>query len=285
MTHGDLRTLQLVELEILLEFDRICRKRGIRYTMIGGTLLGAARHKGFIPWDNDADVALLRSEYDRFVAALPEELDCDRFYFQDQNTTKGYRWGYGKLRRRGTSFIREGSENMPYEQGVFVDVFPLDFVPEHAFGQWMFDKIGFFYRKAAWSAVGKTHSRGAPERFVYSLLSLIPEKTLKSSFGKIVEWGNRRGTRFVRIMHMPLLRARGRVGLWRFRTEWLEDLREYEFEGYPLYGMADCDKPLGRMFGDYMTPVRFDQDIFTGQRLVPLEDIRVDERLKAHGNI
>ena len=64
-----LRQLQLIELEMLLEVDRICRKNQINYTITGGTLLGAVRHKGFIPWDDDADVALLRDEYERFKIA------------------------------------------------------------------------------------------------------------------------------------------------------------------------------------------------------------------------
>ena len=84
-----LRILQLTELELLLEFDRICRKNGIRYTIIGGTLLGAVRHKGFVPWDDDADVALLRSDYDAFVKALDEDLDKERFYFQDRGLSMG----------------------------------------------------------------------------------------------------------------------------------------------------------------------------------------------------
>ena len=133
MIHLDnesLRQLQMIELELLLEVDRICKKCGIHYNIIAGTMLGAVRHGGFIPWDDDADVAFLRPEYERFRAACRTELDTGRFYFQDHTVTSGYRWGYGKLRRKGTIFLREHQEHMPYEQGVFIDIFPLDAVPE-----------------------------------------------------------------------------------------------------------------------------------------------------------
>ncbi len=95
-----LRRLQMIELEMLIEVDRICRSCGIRYNVIAGTMLGAVRHGGFIPWDDDADVAMLRTEYERFREACRTELDTERFYFQDHRETPGYRWGYGKLRRK-----------------------------------------------------------------------------------------------------------------------------------------------------------------------------------------
>ena len=102
-----LRQVQLIQLEMLIEVDRICKKCNIKYNIIAGTLLGAIRHGGFIPWDDDADVALLRPEYENFRAACKTELDKSRFYFQDHRNTKGYRWGYGKLRRKNTLFLRE----------------------------------------------------------------------------------------------------------------------------------------------------------------------------------
>ena len=82
LTEAQLRRVQKIELEMLVEVDRICRKCGIKYCIIAGTLLGAVRHKGFIPWDDDADVAMLRQEYERFRDACEKELDESRFEFQ-----------------------------------------------------------------------------------------------------------------------------------------------------------------------------------------------------------
>ena len=125
LSKKDLRNLQLIELEMIVEVDRICRKNHIKYTLDGGTMLGAVRHKGFIPWDDDADIVFTRHEYAKFYRACKRDLDTERFYFQDMENTPGYRWGYGKVRRKDTIFLREGQEQMPYEQGIFLDVFLL----------------------------------------------------------------------------------------------------------------------------------------------------------------
>ena len=118
LTPEELRAVQLVELELLCEVDRVCRKCGINYRIIAGTLLGAVRHGRFIPWDDDADVGFLREEYEQFRTACETELDTSKFYFQDHRNTPGYRWGYGMLSRKGTEFMRRGQELVPYEQGL-----------------------------------------------------------------------------------------------------------------------------------------------------------------------
>ena len=114
LTESVLKQIHNIELEMLIEVDRICRKNNINYTIIGGTLLGAVRNGGFIPWDDDADVAMLRPEYEKFTNVLKKDLDISRFYFQDMRVTDGYRWGYGKIRRRNTLFLRENQELMSY---------------------------------------------------------------------------------------------------------------------------------------------------------------------------
>lgn len=275
-----LRLLQLTELEILIEFDRICRKYKIGYTIIGGTLLGSVRHKGFVPWDDDADVAMLRADYEKFVKACKVELDKERFYFQDQFRTREYRWGYGKLRRRKTAFVRPNTEHLSYEQGVYIDVMPLDYVPDNKAGQVICNVIAFLFRKAAWSEVGKRTDPNPVYRALYRLLDRIPLQRQNTAYRKFIRRLNRKPTKYLRCLAVPIVRSEGDKGYWRYKTEWMYPLKEYEFEGYSFLGMKDGRLALKRMYGDYMKPVKFPPVSVSSCILPPLEEIQVDERLK-----
>ncbi len=125
LSKENLKRLQKVEFELLSEVDRICRKNNIQYTLYAGTLLGAVRHKGFIPWDDDADIAFLPEEYDKFFEACKRDLDKKKFFLQDYRTDEHYRWGYAKMRRNDSAFIREGQEHMKYHNGICIDLFIL----------------------------------------------------------------------------------------------------------------------------------------------------------------
>ncbi len=275
-----LRILQLTELELLIEFDRICRKNKIRYTIIGGTLLGAVRHKGFVPWDDDADVAMMRADYEKFLKACKNDLDKHRFYFQDQFRTREYRWGYGKLRRRNTAFVRPNTEHLSYEQGVYIDVMPLDYVPDHKAGQIVCNVIAFLFRKAAWSEVGKRTENNPVFRVLYKLLDLIPLEMQNAAYCRFIKRLNKKPTHYLRCLAVPIVTSRGYKGYWRYRREWLNTLKEYEFEGYSLLGMKDGELALKRMYGDYMKPVKFPPVSVSSCVLLPLEEIQVDDRLK-----
>ena len=124
-----LRGLQLCELEILNEFVRICEKHGLRYYLVGGTLLGAVRHKGFIPWDDDIDVAMLREDYDRFAQVCASELD-GKFFYQSPETDPHYFLTYAKLRKNGTQVCEERFRDAEFHKGVSIDIFPQDDCPK-----------------------------------------------------------------------------------------------------------------------------------------------------------
>ena len=249
MTGEQLRSLQLAELELLKETDRICRKAGIRYNIIAGTLLGAVRHKGFIPWDDDVDVAMFREEYGRFVKACERYLDTSRFEFQDHRVTEGYRWGYGKLRLKGTLFLREHQEHMPYFQGICMDVFPLDYVPEARLLRALKNLECFIVRKLLWARVGKRADKRSFFRLWYSLLDKIPENQVKGLLDRMIRSAGRKKTSWVRILMFPTPNRE-----YGYRACWYEKSREYFFEGTAFPGIRDYEKYLTFKFGNWRKP-------------------------------
>lgn len=115
ITNDQLQQLKRIELAMLDEFVRICDANGIDYFLSGGTCLGAARHKGFIPWDDDIDVGMLREDYDRFAQACKTELS-DGFIFQDMNTEPNCGLVFGKIRKKGTVYSETYSSHIAMSQ-------------------------------------------------------------------------------------------------------------------------------------------------------------------------
>ncbi len=242
-----LRKIQLVQLELLQEVDRICKKCDIHYNIIAGTLLGAIRHGGYIPWDDDADVALLREEYEKFRIACDTELDTTRFYFQDHRNTLGYRWGYGKLRRKNTVFLREYQEHMPYEQGIFIDIFPLDGVPDNYVLRSLKNFECFCVRKFLWAKVGKVADTSAFKRKIYSFMDRVPVEKVFKYYHRMIKKAAYKDTKMVRILMFPTPNKE-----WGYYKRWYEESQDTEFEGIVFQGIKKYDEYLGFKFGNYM---------------------------------
>jgi lipopolysaccharide cholinephosphotransferase len=241
LSAAELRGLRRVLSEMLIELDRICKTHNIRYCIIAGTMLGAVRHKGFIPWDDDLDVAMTRGEYERFRKVCETELDAERLFFQDHTTDPHYRWGYGRLRRKNSEFVRVGQEHMKMRTGIFLDVFPLDSVPNNAALRGLMNFCCFLLRKTLYAESGKLAAETAPSRLLYSAVSRIPRGFAFALLDRIAKAGMKHNTPYVRILTFPTSKGRK----YAYLRKWYEDLEDIEFENSMFPGARDYDEYLG----------------------------------------
>ena len=123
--------LRKVQLEALLEVDRICKKFGITYQLFSGTLLGAIRHKGFIPWDDDIDICMLRNDYDRFIEVCKTELDTT-YFLQNYETDKNFIHNITRIRKNNTIALQSACAELDMHHGIFIDIFPMDNIVPHS---------------------------------------------------------------------------------------------------------------------------------------------------------
>lgn len=118
-----------IELDLLREFDRVCKKYNLKYFMIFGSLLGAIRHQGYIPWDDDLDVAMFREDYERFIEVAKDEFE-EPYFLQTPYTDDGYFYSFIKIRNSKTTSISKAFQYQTFNQGIFLDIFPLDYCGE-----------------------------------------------------------------------------------------------------------------------------------------------------------
>lgn len=256
MPAEDLRRLQLIELDILLELDRICRRHKIQYWISAGTLLGAVRHGGFIPWDDDMDVRMMRKEYERFCKVCETELNTDRFFLQNYKTDPEYRWFYAKMRRKGTEYLRAGQEAIKCMSGVSLDIFVIDNVPDHCISRKFFTYARRACIKTLWSVVGATEEKNTLKRFLYKGLRHVNKMVPLSIMEMLAKWSNSKQTEgtccigyyqknpyyFRRDPDLPSL----------VQAAWFDESFEIEFEGFMFYAFRGYKEYLRLSYGNYM---------------------------------
>ena len=131
-TSPELKRLQDCAKEIVVEIDRVCELLGIQYFACGGTMLGHVRHDGFIPWDDDIDVGMLRADYERFKAEAGALLDTERFFLQTRESDPEIPYLFSKVRMNNSSYITDYNHYRNYHKGICVDIFPFDYIPNDA---------------------------------------------------------------------------------------------------------------------------------------------------------
>lgn len=244
LTGARLQRMHEIQFSLLCELDALCRRHDIPYILEGGTLLGAVRYGHAIPWDDDADVSMLRSDYNRFLEHAKTELPhwC---FFQDSSTDPGYPWGYGKLLDTRTKYVRTGQEHLKMRQCVWLDVFPFDGVPAGRLAFTLHDAACFCIRKLLWSGVGALHAKGVWWRAWYGLINHVPKRLVRAwLLGLQKRYPPERAPR-VRCLCFPLPK-KSRA----FHKEWFLKRCEIEYCERRFFAPSDYDGFLRYMFGE-----------------------------------
>lgn len=126
LVSAKMKRIWAVELDMYLSFAEVCEKYGLKYFVLGGTMLGAARHNGFIPWDDDLDVGMMREEYDRFIEIASKELKYPLFFQTPYTDPENYT-SWVKIRNSTTTGISKVTSHRNFNQGLFLDIFPMDY--------------------------------------------------------------------------------------------------------------------------------------------------------------
>lgn len=247
---NDLDTIKSHLIETMDYFHKFCEEHNLEYFLVGGTLLGAVRHKGFIPWDDDIDVVMPREDYNRLKElsssfALP-------FLYKDYTQDDSYIYPFAKI--SNNNMIVEEVYYKPFRCGVWIDVFPLDFTFDNVFLQQVHFLLMDVLRKllilksGAFKLGKRSFLATNLSKLLHPCCFLIPRKLLNRIF-IILERAPY--NYFSQNDHLANL-----YGAWGIREVAPKKLFEekilYEFEGYKFWGVKDADFWLKKVYGDYM---------------------------------
>ena len=241
----ELRRLQLIELELLKAVIAVCDELNLKYYVLGGTMLGAVRHKGFIPWDDDIDVGMPRADYEKFLEKAPELLP-GRFFLQSYRADEEYYANIAKLRCVDTTFVERPSRELRICHGVFIDVFPLDNYPSSGIS-----KLWYKIRNKALSArIGKA--------FIWDKNPNMLKELLKQPL--FIIWPDVKQAVAARERLFASFPYNGMIanycGQWGEKeivpAEWYGEGCDLEFEGLTVKAPKEYHKWLTQVYGNYM---------------------------------
>lgn len=248
-----LKKIWAVELDLLSEFDRVCTKHRINYQVFAGTLLGAVRHKGFIPWDDDVDVVMTRDDYDRLLEVAPEfEFP---YYLQTPYTDPIFFSPHARFRNSETTGAIKGQLDIRYNNGIYMDVFVMDGYTESVLGYKIQKKIihlitGVITSKTRriikdeplWKRIIRLMLR-----MIFSTASIPWLLHLRDWVVKFNDNNLTKDDRVSLLTHVNWFTER----YW-LRNGELQESRRYQFENINVLGPVDYDTVLRRPYGEYM---------------------------------
>lgn len=254
--NSDLKKLQDLELEMMLKIDEICKKNNLTYYLMGGTLIGAVRHQGFIPWDDDIDIGMPRPDYERFMKIAKKELG-NEFGILTPYDTEGYQFTFSRVINKKMKILYKNNMKLK-KWNIWIDIFPLDSMPKNKI-LFTFRKYLLLYRRcmvmlSAFEDVVSLEKRKRP--FYgnimiwvgknFHLSSILDTKKQIMKFEKSIKrYPFEKGPYMVNVM-----------GRYKFKTVFLREVYGspfyLSFEGHMLRVPEQYDYFLRRLYGDYM---------------------------------
>ena len=251
LSEQETQRLREIELELLRSFVSVCERLKLRYYLVQGTLLGAVRHGGFIPWDDDIDVGMPREDYEVFLG-YAQPLLPEGIFLQTHETDPGYMHCFAKLRRDGTAFMEQTQKGLNMHHGIYLDIFPFDFYPDSPVRAAVYDlkKLLIRYRIRAVYHIPSDNARTAANllRRVLKAIARLAYATPETAFDAQER------------LYASVTKGKRRINNgspWGKRecvpAAWLDSTVPLVFEGLTLPAPVEYDAYLCHAYGDYMT--------------------------------
>lgn len=234
---SDLRRLQLRMLDMLKFFDKVCQENDIKYWLSSGTCIGALRHGGFIPWDDDCDVEMLEKDYKKFCKIM-EKMENPPYILQNHSNDKFYYPRFAKL-RDPKSYIREPKPDERYKfNGIFIDIFPVSFTSSkfiQKIGRKIFCRVYFKFPK---------HYKGTYKTMVLRIIGQFAMCFSSFILNNLQKIGNKKYIRHISPSLFPAVRVYDEIF----------PLKKIKFEDSEFWVPGNSDAYLKRIYGDYDLP-------------------------------
>jgi len=246
----ELEKVKKIELDILKATVKILSSHGIPYYLSFGTLIGAIRHKGFIPWDDDIDISLFRNDYEKARVILQEELPVE-YIFCDRFSEKEYPYNFGKVRLKNSAFVHGGDSHLDINHGIYIDIFPLDDCPATMQDTIsLFDKIKSLRKRSDLSMMSyRKYGRLRPLWQIPLILAahliVNPTKT-RDEIDMLCKSG-KSNSEYVCCYLTPYGATKN-----IFRRDWFGKGREVRFEDCSFLAPEKFHEYLTHIYGDYM---------------------------------